>query len=64
VPGYSTGTPSGVIEGASIIYDPQTGELWRDWDGGIKGSSVNDAQILTILNKDGYTFDLNDFEID
>jgi hypothetical protein len=61
VAGYSTGTPSGVTEGGSIVYDPSTGELWQDFDGGIKGSSVNDKQILTILNKDGYQFDVNDF---
>ena len=64
VPGYSTGTPSGVSEGSSIVYDPTSGELWLDWDGGTKGSSVNDAQILTILNKDGYQFSIDDFEID
>ena len=64
VAGYATGTPSGVSEGSTIIYDPTSGELWLDWDGGTKGSSVNDAQILTILNKDGYQFSLDDFEID
>lgn len=64
VPGYSTGTPSGVTEGTTIIYDPTSGELWLDWDGGTKGSSVNDKQILTILNKDGYQFSRDDFEID
>lgn len=64
VPGYSTGTPSGVTEGTTIIYDPTSGELWLDWDGGVKGSSANDRQILTILNKDGYQFSLDDFEID
>jgi hypothetical protein len=64
VPGYSTGTTSGVTEGTTIIYDPTSGELWLDWDGGIKGSSASDQQILTILNKDGYTFDINDFVLE
>jgi hypothetical protein len=64
VPGYSTGSPSGVIEGSSIIYDPLTGELWQDYDGGLKGSSVNDKQILTVLNHASYVFDVNDFLLD
>lgn len=64
VPGYSTGTTSGVIEGSSIVYDPNSGELWLDYDGGVKGSSVNDKQILTVLNKDSYTFDVDDFELE
>jgi hypothetical protein len=62
VPGYSTGTSSGVVEVSSIIYDPTSGELWLDTDGGVKG--VNDKQILTIVNKDGYTFDIDDFELE
>jgi hypothetical protein len=63
VAGYSTGTASGVVEGAAIVYDPTTGELWQDPDGGAKASSA--VQIGTILNHDvsdgGYVFDINDF---
>jgi hypothetical protein len=65
IPGYSTtGTPSGVVEASSLVYDPTTGELWLDADGGIKGSSLDDRQILTILNHQGYTFDIDDFVLE
>lgn len=59
---YSTGTSSGVVEASSIIYDPNSGELWLDVDGGAKG--VNDRQILTVINKGSYTFDVDDFELE
>jgi hypothetical protein len=67
VPGYSTGTSSGVVEGSCIVYDPNTGELWEDPDGGDKGTTA--LQIGTILNHDtqapgGYVFDINDFLIE
>lgn len=62
VPGYSTGTTSGVVEASAIVYDPTSGELWLDTDGGVKG--VNDRQVLTIINKDSYTFDVDDFVIE
>jgi hypothetical protein len=64
VSGYSTGTSSGVVEGSSLVYDPSTGELWQDFDGGVKGSSVSDKLILTVLNHDSYTFDPDDFVIE
>jgi hypothetical protein len=62
VAGYSTGADSGTVEGSSIIYDPNTGELWEDPNGGVKdGSSL---QIGTIHNHDSYVFDINDFIVE
>ena len=51
-----------VIEGSSLVFDPNNGELWLDVDAGSKG--VDDKLILTILNHDDYVFDPNDFVIE
>lgn len=65
VPDYSAGTGMATAEASCIVYDPKTGELWRDTDGYTKGSSPYDAQRLgQIINFASYTFDLNDFELD
>jgi hypothetical protein len=63
--GYATGTVDGCGEGSCIVYDPDTGELWRDADGYKKGSSASDAYVIgTIVNHDSYVFSLDDFIID
>jgi hypothetical protein len=62
VPGYSTGTSAGAFEGTALIYDPSSGELWRDSDSGDNTTSA--TKVLTVLNKDGYVFDLADFVIE
>jgi hypothetical protein len=65
VPDYSAGTGTATAEASCIVYDPNTGELWRDSDGYTKGSTLNDAQRLgLIINFATYTFNLNDFELD
>jgi hypothetical protein len=64
-PGYATGTVSACGEGSCIVYDPNTGELWRDSDGYAKGSSSDDAFVIgTIVNHEAYVFSLDDFVID
>jgi hypothetical protein len=61
--GYATGTVDGCGEGSCIVYDPDTGELWRDMDGYKKGAT--DATVVgTIVNHDSYIFSLDDFIID
>jgi hypothetical protein len=64
--GYSAGTASiPVGEGSAIVYDPTTGELWRDDDRATKGSSTGgEFQLGTILNHDGYQFSLDDFVLE
>jgi hypothetical protein len=62
VPGFSMGTSTN-SEASVIVYDPNSGELWRDVGGGTKDDG-SAAVILTILNKDTYVFDVDDFFIE
>lgn len=62
VPGFSSGT-STASEATVIVYDPETGELWRDVGGGTKDDG-SAAVILTIVNKSSYVFDINDFIVE
>jgi hypothetical protein len=53
VAGYSNDTDLG-MDGTRLVYDPDSGELWQDEPG-----RMNDQRILTILNHDGFVFDLD-----
>lgn len=62
IPGFSSGT-STASEATVMVYDPDTGELWRDVGGGTKDDG-SAAVILTIVNKSSYVFDINDFVVE
>lgn len=66
IAGYSAGTGTiPVGEGSAIVYDPTTGELWRDDDRVTKGSSPTaEFQLGTIVNHEGYQFSLDDFVLE
>jgi hypothetical protein len=60
---YSSGTgtvPPG--EGAAIVYDPVSGELWQDTDRGDNTSGA--VKIATVVNAAAYTYDIDDFVLD
>jgi hypothetical protein len=63
VPDYEAGTGTAPGTGAAIVYDPATGKLWLDYNGG----TINDGSeqtIAVIMNYASYTFDENDFIVD
>lgn len=64
VAGYGTGADSGTNL-ATLVYDPSTGELYQDLDGGkLEPKMPDDRVVGHILNYGTYKFDPNDFVLD